>query len=156
MHEIYRKHNNSEIYEIFDCSYKILLRVNSWVFILTVAPPVAAPLVVRIYPERVLVPQGNPVTLRCQVSGSPPHYFFWSREDGQPISGSAERHRQGTRFNPFTLNVNETDMIVYCIVEWWYICKCEICVCRSRAVLHQRPAKGCRCLHLHLPRPAQH
>uniref|UniRef100_A0A3B4GZM7 Heparan sulfate proteoglycan 2 n=1 Tax=Pundamilia nyererei TaxID=303518 RepID=A0A3B4GZM7_9CICH len=75
----------------------------------------AAPLVVRIYPERVLVPQGNPVTLRCQVSGSPPHYFFWSREDGQPISGSAERHRQAELY--FT-SVQPKDAGVY-------ICTCQ-------------------------------
>ncbi|XP_026010202.1 basement membrane-specific heparan sulfate proteoglycan core protein isoform X4 [Astatotilapia calliptera] len=77
---------------------------------------VAAPLVVRIYPERVLVPQGNPVTLRCQVSGSPPHYFFWSREDGQPISGSAERHRQGAEL--YFTSVQPKDAGVY-------ICTCQ-------------------------------
>lgn len=77
---------------------------------------VAAPLVVKIYPERVLVPQGNPVTLRCQVSGSPPHYFFWSREDGQPISGSAERHRQGAEL--YFSRVQQKDAGVY-------ICTCQ-------------------------------
>lgn len=56
----------------------------------------AASLVVRVYPERVLASQGGPVTLRCQVSGNPPHYFYWSREDGRPISSSADRRRQGT------------------------------------------------------------
>uniref|UniRef100_A0A3P8QUC0 Heparan sulfate proteoglycan 2 n=1 Tax=Astatotilapia calliptera TaxID=8154 RepID=A0A3P8QUC0_ASTCA len=75
-----------------------------------------SPLVVRIYPERVLVPQGNPVTLRCQVSGSPPHYFFWSREDGQPISGSAERHRQGAEL--YFTSVQPKDAGVY-------ICTCQ-------------------------------
>uniref|UniRef100_A0AAX7TUG3 Heparan sulfate proteoglycan 2 n=1 Tax=Astatotilapia calliptera TaxID=8154 RepID=A0AAX7TUG3_ASTCA len=78
--------------------------------------PNDAPLVVRIYPERVLVPQGNPVTLRCQVSGSPPHYFFWSREDGQPISGSAERHRQGAEL--YFTSVQPKDAGVY-------ICTCQ-------------------------------
>lgn len=56
----------------------------------------AASLVVKVYPERVLASQGGSVTLRCQVSGSPPHYFYWSREDGRPISSSADRRRQGT------------------------------------------------------------
>ncbi|KAG9353052.1 hypothetical protein JZ751_017628 [Albula glossodonta] len=51
----------------------------------------AASLVVRVYPERVLVSQGNPVTLRCQVTTSPPHYYYWSREDGRPLSSNAER-----------------------------------------------------------------
>lgn len=50
---------------------------------------------VKVYPERVLTSQNSPVTLRCQVTGSPPHYFFWSREDGRSISGSTERRRQG-------------------------------------------------------------
>lgn len=56
----------------------------------------AASLVVKVYPERVLASQGGSVTLRCQVSGSPPHYFYWSREDGRPISSGADRRRQGT------------------------------------------------------------
>lgn len=56
----------------------------------------AASLVVKIYPERVLASQGGSVTLRCQVSGSPPHYFYWSREDGRPISSTADRRKQGT------------------------------------------------------------
>uniref|UniRef100_A0A669DG86 Heparan sulfate proteoglycan 2 n=1 Tax=Oreochromis niloticus TaxID=8128 RepID=A0A669DG86_ORENI len=75
-----------------------------------------SPLVVRIYPERVLVPQGNPVTLRCQVSGSPPHYFFWSREDGQPISSSADRRRQGAEL--YFTSVQSRDAGVY-------ICTCQ-------------------------------
>uniref|UniRef100_I3KIJ1 Heparan sulfate proteoglycan 2 n=1 Tax=Oreochromis niloticus TaxID=8128 RepID=I3KIJ1_ORENI len=78
--------------------------------------PNDAPLVVRIYPERVLVPQGNPVTLRCQVSGSPPHYFFWSREDGQPISSSADRRRQGAEL--YFTSVQSRDAGVY-------ICTCQ-------------------------------
>lgn len=72
------------------------------------APAAAASLVVKVYPERVLTSRNSPVTLRCQVSGHPPHYFFWSREDGRSISGSAERRRQGappprrgcSRFDP--------------------------------------------------------
>lgn len=56
----------------------------------------AASLVVKVYPERVQVVQGTQVTLRCQVSGYPPHYFYWSLEDGRPISSTAERRRQGT------------------------------------------------------------
>ncbi|XP_052450998.1 basement membrane-specific heparan sulfate proteoglycan core protein isoform X27 [Carassius gibelio] len=56
---------------------------------------VAVSLVVKVYPERVQMAQGLPVTLRCQVSGYPPHYFQWSREDGRPISSTAERRRQG-------------------------------------------------------------
>ena len=53
---------------------------------------------VKVYPERVLVAQGGSVTLRCQASGAPPHYFYWTRDDSRPISSSAERRRQGTAF----------------------------------------------------------
>lgn len=61
----------------------------------------AAPsLVVRVSPERVLVSKGSSVTFRCQGSGPPPHYFYWTREDGRPISSSAERRRQGTSITP--------------------------------------------------------
>lgn len=56
----------------------------------------AASLVVKVYPERVLVAQGSTVTLRCQASGAPPHSFYWTRDDGRPISSLAERRRQGT------------------------------------------------------------
>ncbi|XP_044068676.1 basement membrane-specific heparan sulfate proteoglycan core protein isoform X9 [Siniperca chuatsi] len=78
----------------------------------------AASLVVRVYPERVLTSQGGPVTLRCQVSGSPPHYFYWSREDGRPISSSADRRRQGAEL--YFPNVQLSDAGVY------------ICTCRDQ------------------------
>ncbi|XP_067449245.1 basement membrane-specific heparan sulfate proteoglycan core protein [Thunnus thynnus] len=78
----------------------------------------AASLVVRVYPERVLASQGGPVTLRCQVSGSPPHYFYWSREDGRPISGSADRRRQGAEL--YFPTVQPSDAGVY------------ICTCRDQ------------------------
>ncbi|KAK2825049.1 hypothetical protein Q7C36_018976 [Tachysurus vachellii] len=57
-------------------------------------PYSAASLVVKVYPERVQVSQGSSVTLRCQASGPPPHYFYWTRDDGRPISSSADRRRQ--------------------------------------------------------------
>ncbi|XP_026092563.1 basement membrane-specific heparan sulfate proteoglycan core protein-like isoform X5 [Carassius auratus] len=59
----------------------------------------AATLEVKVIPERVQVAQGIPVTLRCQVSGYPPYYFHWSREDGRPISSTAERRRQGAELH---------------------------------------------------------
>lgn len=64
---------------------------------------VAASLVVKVFPERVQEAQGRPVTLRCQVSGYPPHYFHWSREDGRPISSTAERRTQGTVHSPTSM-----------------------------------------------------
>ncbi|XP_073795137.1 basement membrane-specific heparan sulfate proteoglycan core protein isoform X12 [Danio rerio] len=76
----------------------------------------AAFLVVKVYPERVQVAQGLPVTLRCQVSGSPPHYFQWSREDGRPISSSAERRRQGEELHFPGIQSNDAGV---------YICTCR-------------------------------
>ncbi|XP_034731621.1 basement membrane-specific heparan sulfate proteoglycan core protein isoform X13 [Etheostoma cragini] len=79
---------------------------------------VAASLVVKVYPERVLSPPGSPVTLRCQVSGSPPHYFYWSREDGRPVSSSVDRRRQGAEL--YFSSVQPGDAGVY------------ICTCRDQ------------------------
>nr|XP_046254095.1 basement membrane-specific heparan sulfate proteoglycan core protein isoform X3 [Scatophagus argus] len=78
----------------------------------------AASLVVKVYPERVLASKGGPVTLRCQVSGNPPHYFFWSREDGRSISGSADRRRQGAEL--YFPSVQPSDAGIY------------ICTCRDQ------------------------
>ncbi|XP_077945716.1 basement membrane-specific heparan sulfate proteoglycan core protein isoform X7 [Gasterosteus aculeatus] len=78
----------------------------------------AASLVVKVYPERVQSPPGGSVTLRCQVSGSPPHYFYWSREDGRSISSRADRHRQGAEL--YFTNVQPSDAGVY------------ICTCRDQ------------------------
>uniref|UniRef100_A0A8C2WMG3 Heparan sulfate proteoglycan 2 n=1 Tax=Cyclopterus lumpus TaxID=8103 RepID=A0A8C2WMG3_CYCLU len=75
-------------------------------------------LVVKVYPERILSSQGGSVTLRCQVSGSPPHYFYWSREDGRSISSSADRRRQGAEL--YFPNVQLSDAGVY------------ICTCRDQ------------------------
>ncbi|KAI3356952.1 hypothetical protein L3Q82_003588 [Scortum barcoo] len=78
----------------------------------------AASLVVRVYPERVLASQGGTVTLRCQVSGSPPHYFYWSREDGRAISSGAERRRQGAEL--YFSSVQPGDAGIY------------VCTCRDQ------------------------
>lgn len=53
------------------------------------------PLAVRVHPPRTAVPQGSPVTLRCQASGDPPFYYHWSREDGRPLPSSAQSRQQG-------------------------------------------------------------
>ncbi|TRY87102.1 hypothetical protein DNTS_009172, partial [Danionella cerebrum] len=76
----------------------------------------AASIVVKIHPERVQVAQGVPVTLRCQVSGYPPHYFHWSRQDGRPISSSAERRRQGEELHFPRVQANDAGV---------YICTCR-------------------------------
>ncbi|XP_040902816.1 basement membrane-specific heparan sulfate proteoglycan core protein isoform X8 [Toxotes jaculatrix] len=76
----------------------------------------AASLVVKVYPERVMASPGGSVTLRCQVSSSPPHYFFWSREDRRPISGSADRRRQGAEL--YFPSVQPSDAGIY-------VCTCQ-------------------------------
>uniref|UniRef100_A0A8C2AGW3 Cell adhesion molecule-related/down-regulated by oncogenes n=1 Tax=Cyprinus carpio TaxID=7962 RepID=A0A8C2AGW3_CYPCA len=78
--------------------------------------PSAASLVVKVIPERVQVAQGIPVTLRCQVSGYPPHYFHWSREDGRPISSTAERRRQGEELHFPSVRPSDAGI---------YICTCR-------------------------------
>ncbi|XP_073669042.1 basement membrane-specific heparan sulfate proteoglycan core protein isoform X7 [Paramisgurnus dabryanus] len=87
----------------------------------------AESLVVRILPERVEVSQGNQVTLRCHVSGNPPHYFFWSREDGRLISNTAERHNQGQALH--FPSVRPSDAGVY------------ICTCRDQRSTNRSKAE---------------
>ncbi|MXQ93753.1 hypothetical protein E5288_WYG016917 [Bos mutus] len=62
-----------------------------------------APLVVQVHPTRSVVPQGGPHSLRCQVSGSPPHYFYWSREDGRPLPSSTQQRHQGTHMQDWVV-----------------------------------------------------
>uniref|UniRef100_A0A674AKG9 Heparan sulfate proteoglycan 2 n=1 Tax=Salmo trutta TaxID=8032 RepID=A0A674AKG9_SALTR len=73
-------------------------------------------LVVKVYPERVLVAQGSPVTLRCQVTGPPPHYYYWSREDGRPVTNSAIRQRQGEELHIPSVQPSDTGV---------YVCTCR-------------------------------
>nr|Q05793.1 RecName: Full=Basement membrane-specific heparan sulfate proteoglycan core protein; Short=HSPG; Contains: RecName: Full=Endorepellin; Contains: RecName: Full=LG3 peptide; Flags: Precursor [Mus musculus]AAA39911.1 perlecan [Mus musculus] len=72
---------------------------------------------VQIHPSRSVVPQGGPHSLRCQVSGSPPHYFYWSREDGRPLPSSAQQRHQGSELH--FPSVQPSDAGVY------------ICTCRN-------------------------
>ncbi|XP_036844476.1 basement membrane-specific heparan sulfate proteoglycan core protein isoform X1 [Oncorhynchus mykiss] len=77
---------------------------------------VAASLVVKVYPERVLVAQGSPVTLRCQVTGAPPHYYYWSREDGKPVTNSANRRGQGEELHIPSVQPSDAGI---------YVCTCR-------------------------------
>eukprot|EP00063_Salmo_salar_P027465 XP_014002300.1 PREDICTED: basement membrane-specific heparan sulfate proteoglycan core protein isoform X17 [Salmo salar] len=77
---------------------------------------VAASLVVKVYPERVLVAQGSPVTLRCQVTGSPPHYYYWSREDGRLVTNSADRRGQGEELHIPSVQPSDAGI---------YVCTCR-------------------------------
>ncbi|KAK3547531.1 hypothetical protein QTP86_021514, partial [Hemibagrus guttatus] len=97
---------------------------------------VDASLLVRVYPERVQVSQGSSVTLRCQGSGPPPLYFYWTRDDGRPISGSAERRRQGEELH-FS-SVQPSDAGVYTCT-----CRNQLNTNRSRAeiIITTSPSK---------------
>ncbi|XP_043429966.1 basement membrane-specific heparan sulfate proteoglycan core protein isoform X13 [Prionailurus bengalensis] len=77
----------------------------------------AAPLVVQVHPARTIVPQGGSHSLWCQVSGSPPHYFYWSREDGRPLPSSTQQRHQGSELH--FPSVQPSDAGVY------------ICTCRN-------------------------
>uniref|UniRef100_A0A674DCA7 Heparan sulfate proteoglycan 2 n=1 Tax=Salmo trutta TaxID=8032 RepID=A0A674DCA7_SALTR len=78
--------------------------------------PFSTSLVVKVYPERVLVAQGSPVTLRCQVTGSPPHYYYWSREDGRPVTNSADRRGQGEELHIPSVQPSDAGI---------YVCTCR-------------------------------
>ncbi|XP_023385164.1 basement membrane-specific heparan sulfate proteoglycan core protein [Pteropus vampyrus] len=80
-------------------------------------PQDRASLVVQVQPAQSIVPQGGPHSLRCQVSGSPPHYFYWSREDGRPLPSSTQQRHQGSELH--FPSVQPSDAGVY------------ICTCRN-------------------------
>ncbi|KAG7477685.1 hypothetical protein MATL_G00072180 [Megalops atlanticus] len=78
----------------------------------------AASLVVKVHPERVVVAQGSPVILRCQVTSSPPHLYTWTREDGRPVSSNAERRSSLQSEELYFASVQPIDAGVY-------ICTCQ-------------------------------
>ncbi|XP_046324592.1 basement membrane-specific heparan sulfate proteoglycan core protein isoform X2 [Marmota monax] len=80
-------------------------------------PQDRAPLVVQVHPVRSIVPQGGAHSLRCQVSGSPPHYFYWTREDGRPVPSSTQQRHQGSELH--FPSVQPSDAGVY------------VCTCRN-------------------------
>ena len=117
-------------------------------------PPPAdqAPLVVQVHPARSIVPQGGPHSLRCQVSGSPPHSFYWSREDGRPVPSGTQQRHHGTcdpspRNHPGGGEAQGWMVGVGCV----YTGDSHPLPTRLRAALPQCPARRCRSLHLHLP-----
>ncbi|KAJ7306581.1 hypothetical protein JRQ81_009947, partial [Phrynocephalus forsythii] len=78
--------------------------------------PGQPPLVVQVHPPRTAVSQGSEVTLRCHVSGAPPHYYYWSREDGHPVPSTAQRRHQGMELHFPAIQASEAGV---------YICTCR-------------------------------
>ncbi|XP_029434740.1 basement membrane-specific heparan sulfate proteoglycan core protein isoform X5 [Rhinatrema bivittatum] len=75
-----------------------------------------APLVVQVYPQRTTISQGGEVSLRCQVSGNPPYYFYWSREDGRSISSNAQQRAKGEELHFPIIQASDAGV---------YICTCR-------------------------------
>ncbi|XP_060115564.1 basement membrane-specific heparan sulfate proteoglycan core protein [Heteronotia binoei] len=98
--------------------------------------PDQPPLIVQVHPARTAVAQGSEVTLHCQVSGHPPHYFYWSREDGHPVSGTAQRRRQGEELYFPSIQPSEAGV---------YICTCRnpqySNVSRAEVIVTEAPSK---------------
>ncbi|MGH0151148.1 UNVERIFIED_CONTAM: hypothetical protein FKN15_057921 [Acipenser sinensis] len=75
-----------------------------------------SPLVVQVYPERTVVSQDSDVTLRCQVTGTPPHYFYWTRTDGRALPSSAHTQRDGKELHFSRIQPNDAGV---------YVCTCR-------------------------------
>ncbi|XP_058532481.1 basement membrane-specific heparan sulfate proteoglycan core protein isoform X2 [Ochotona princeps] len=95
-----------------------------------------APLVVQVHPARSIVPQGGSHSLRCQVSGSPPHYFYWSREDGRPIPSSTQQRHQGSELHFPSVQPSDAGV---------YICTCRnlhhVNTSRAELLVTEAPSK---------------
>ncbi|XP_023578281.1 basement membrane-specific heparan sulfate proteoglycan core protein isoform X8 [Octodon degus] len=94
------------------------------------------PLVVQVHPARSIVPQGGPHSLRCQVSGNPPHYFYWSREDGQPVPSSTQQRHQGAELHFPSVHPSDAGV---------YICTCRnlhhVNASRAELLVTEAPSK---------------
>ncbi|XP_039768050.1 basement membrane-specific heparan sulfate proteoglycan core protein isoform X3 [Ornithorhynchus anatinus] len=74
------------------------------------------PLMVQVHPAHSTVPQGSAHSLWCQVSGSPPHYLSWSREDGRPVSLTTQQRQQGAELHFPRVQMSDAGI---------YICTCH-------------------------------
>ncbi|CAJ0956025.1 unnamed protein product, partial [Ranitomeya imitator] len=72
--------------------------------------------IVRIYPEKKSVTAGSETSLRCQGSGDPPYYYFWSREDGRPLSAVTQLREKGEILHFSNLQPSDSGV---------YICTCR-------------------------------
>uniref|UniRef100_H0W6G2 Basement membrane-specific heparan sulfate proteoglycan core protein n=1 Tax=Cavia porcellus TaxID=10141 RepID=H0W6G2_CAVPO len=99
-------------------------------------PQSKSPLVVQVHPARSVVPQGSAHSLRCQVSGSPPHYFYWSREDGQPVPSSTQQRHQGAELHFPSVHPSDAGV---------YICTCRnlhhVNASRAELLVTEAPSK---------------
>ncbi|XP_075696695.1 basement membrane-specific heparan sulfate proteoglycan core protein [Rhinoderma darwinii] len=72
--------------------------------------------IVRIYPEKKTVAAGGETSLRCQGTGDPPYYYFWSREDGQPLPAVSHLREKGEVLHFPNLQPSDSGV---------YICTCR-------------------------------
>ncbi|XP_073426230.1 basement membrane-specific heparan sulfate proteoglycan core protein isoform X4 [Dendrobates tinctorius] len=72
--------------------------------------------IVRIYPEKKSVTAGSETSLRCQGSGDPPYYYFWTREDGRPLSAITQLRERGEILHFPNLQPSDSGV---------YICTCR-------------------------------
>ncbi|XP_056400171.1 basement membrane-specific heparan sulfate proteoglycan core protein isoform X3 [Hyla sarda] len=72
--------------------------------------------IVRIQPEKKTVAAGGEASLRCQGSGDPPYYYFWSREDGRPIPATTQLRDRGEILHFPSLQTSDSGV---------YICTCR-------------------------------
>ncbi|XP_069730950.1 basement membrane-specific heparan sulfate proteoglycan core protein isoform X7 [Phaenicophaeus curvirostris] len=95
------------------------------------------PLSVRVHPPRTAVAQGSAVTLRCHVTGDPPFYYHWAREDGRPLPEGAQSQRQGEELHFASIQPSEAGV---------YICSCRNLrhsnASRAEVIVTETPGKA--------------
>ncbi|XP_044138378.1 basement membrane-specific heparan sulfate proteoglycan core protein isoform X4 [Bufo gargarizans] len=91
---------------------------------------------VRIYPEKKTVTPGSEISLRCQGSGDPPYYYFWSREDGRPLPGNTQLRERGEILHFPSLQPSDSGV---------YICTCRnyqhMNTSRAEIIIHASPIR---------------
>ncbi|XP_039223672.1 basement membrane-specific heparan sulfate proteoglycan core protein isoform X11 [Crotalus tigris] len=104
---------------------------------LPLGPPDQPRLVIEVHPSRTAVSQGSEVTLRCLVRGDPPHFFYWSREDGRPVPSAVQLREQGMVLHFASVQPSEAGV---------YICTCRnpqfTNSSRSEVIVTEGPSKA--------------
>ncbi|KAM3922273.1 basement membrane-specific heparan sulfate proteoglycan core protein isoform 4-T4 [Leptodactylus fuscus] len=92
--------------------------------------------VVQIYPERKTIAAGGDLSLRCQGSGDPPYYYFWSREDGRPLPAVTQLRERGEILHFPSLQPSDSGV---------YICTCRnyqyVNTSRAEIIVHAAPVR---------------